>query len=572
VTGDERTTRTTRLLANTYDIHNTALFKALRLDRLTSQEKSAGKKNGPTFYSLTKSGFDLRKIDWSVIDWRDELGVPSIADERLRAPDGRWDNSEVREVVTALSNVFDDIKPFAHYAVRGGVCTVARDYSLDLEPLVNFSDRGASSARAMLGPDFFRAPYDALSRESARFAGTIFTSGTKDEKPLLAPHAVAVVKHWTNHSLAELLGSAPAVNDRNVIGFIQATKRTLALLYKRYPAVTNSARRERMRRALDDGLALYLRLCLTALLGAGYGRGEFRLGMSEACALLSDEIEDAIESRFRDAFREFQDLEPLAGLPASEFLSRVIERRDGHFMRFRLCGKKFLTLGDEYGDCTAVSPSNQIDTSVTNIHWSVYPWLLNPYYRVIEACRPDGRGLVKAHIAPLVIDGRRVLMVDAIESIPSLRREAYGRSAAETSRLADEGLVFNECFFEENAHAAFFALMERCVGLGREIGVDAVYADMYSNAVWIRELLEAGYKHDSYRTTDVEVPFSSYEVEDNLDLVKKNAGIETPTPRIRMEVQALNAALMHQGAQAGYKIVAVLSGLRSDWSDRVRAL
>ncbi|MDL2264308.1 hypothetical protein LJC31_06610 [Synergistaceae bacterium OttesenSCG-928-I11] len=574
MTGLDGAIRTTCRLAEVYDIHNTALFKALRLDRLTSQEKSAGARNGPTFYALTKSGFDLAKIDWSVLDWATELGVPTIDEARLCAPDGRWDNREARNLVTALLNLFDDIKPFAHYAVRSGGCTMASDYALDLSPLANHDDRGAAIARALFDDEFFTAPYEALSRTYTRLARTIFASGAENEKPLLAPHAVAVLKHWTDHSLGELQhGASPTVvTDRNVIGFIQATKRMLELLYKRYPAITNTARRERMRRTLDDSLALYIRLCLTALLDAGYGRGAFRLDMYEAYALMSDEIAGTAASCIREVFKEFQDLAPLADLPVYASLSKALARPEAHVLRYRFYRKKFLTLGDGYGDCTAVAPSNQIDTRVTNIHWTVYPWLLNPYYRVLEVCRPDSRGLIKAHIAPLVIDGRRVLMVDAIESIPALRREAYGRSATETARHADEGLVFNERFFEENAHPAFFALMERCVELGRAIGVDAVYADMYSNAVWIRELLEKYYDHDSYHTVNVEVPFSNYEVEDNLDLIKKNAGIQPPTPRTRMEIQALNVSLMHQGAHANYKIVAVLAGLRDDWKVRVRAL
>ena len=556
-------------LAKIYGIHNTALFKALRLDRLTSQEKSAGMRNGPTFYALTKSGFDLARIDWSVIDWAAELGVPATSDARLCAPDGRWDNREVRDLVTTLLNLFDDAKPFAHYAVRGGNCTIASDYALDLSPLVNLDNRGTALAQTLFDREFFSAPYEALSRAYVRLARAIFTEDAENEKPLLAPHTIAVLKHWTDYSLAELLHGAErtVINDRNVIGFIQAMKRTLTLLYKRYPAITNAARREKVRRALDDGLALYLRLCLTALLDAGYGQGDFRLGMAEASVLLSDEIAGTAAGRVREIFREFKDLSPLADLPLYASLSDILARPESHFLRYRFYQKKFLALGDTYGDCTAAVPSNQIDTRVTNIHWTVYPWLLNPYYRVLEVCRsdgPDGRGLVKAHIAPLVIDGRRILMVDAIESIPALRRESYERSG--------EGKLFNERFFLENARPAFFALMERCKELGRAIGVDAVYADMYSNAVWIRELLETYYDHDSYHTINVEVPFSSYEVEDNLDLIKKNAGIQTTTSRTRMEIQALNVSLMHQGAHANYKIVAVLSGLRNNWQIRVRAL
>ena len=572
----ERTVALTRNFIDLYGLHNTDLFKLLRRDRLTSQEKSAGMRNGPTFYAYSKSGFDYGRIDWGEIDWVGELDVAPIAPQRLRIRNDRGaaaqDNSAAFATVVALLNVFDDIKPFAHLAVRRGCCEIERAYDLRLAPLLNLDGAGAELARQLFPGDFLEAPYPRLSAEYVRLVREIFRKDG-DEKALLAAHTVAVLKHWTDYSLAELAApdAGPIIDGRNAIGFAQAMKRVLELLYRRYPAVTNADRRARMREALNDALLLYLRLSVLALLDGGYGVGADRLSPAAAVPLLSDEVLGTAASRLHEVFRQFPDRSPLAALPNYPLVGDMLEEREALFLRYRFYRKKFIRLGDEYGDCSAALPSSQVDVHVKNIHWTVYPWLLNPYYRVLEVCRRDGKGLIKAHITPLIVDGRRVLMVDAIETIPALRREAFARRGG-TTGADGEAQRFNEAFYRENAEPAFFLLMERCVALGREMGVDAVYADMFSNAVWVRELLEKNYPQDSYHVANVEVPFSNYEVDDNICLIGEGIGLSATARPPKMEIQALNCGLMHQGARPNHKIVAVLYGLRPDWSRKIQAI
>ena len=59
---------------------------------------------------------------------------------------------------------------------------------------------------------------------------------------------------------------------------------------------------------------------------------------------------------------------------------------------------------------------------MANIHWTVYTWLLDPYYRILEVyC--DGERVAKASLIPLIIQDRRVLSIDAIEVVPKLERD-----------------------------------------------------------------------------------------------------------------------------------------------------
>lgn len=548
----QRTMETFRRILDAYDLHNAHLFKRLRRNDVERRDRRS-------FEAFSKEGFRYDGIDWNRY-----VDLPDLGPDRLQ------NNTDVSCLVAALLNVFDDIKPFAHYLARSGNCTVARDCGLNLAPLTNYDRSGAEAVARLFPEGLSDCPYPRLSADYIRTIHEVFRreEGGKSLLGRQAESYIAILKHWTDYSQSDFPSEAqsqPIIDGRNIPGFVQVMKRIVELLYKRYPEVTNERRRERLREALDDSLALYLRLCVTALLDGGYGRGAFRLGMREAATLMSDELAGVIAGRFHEVFSKFPDRARLGRLSSYDLVKNLVGERDGFFLRYRFYRKKFIRLGDEYGDCTACAPASQVDLQVRNIHWTVYPWLLNPCYRVLEVCRKDGKGLLKAHIVPLVVEGRTVLMVDAIESVPSLRLEAQGR----------ERWDFNDAYFRENAHEAFFLLMNRCVELGREIGAEAVYADMYSNAVWVRRLLEQHYDHDSYDTANVEIPFSNYEVEDNMALIRQNAGfppLAETTVRTKMEIQAINMHLMHQGTRGRHKIVSVLSGLRSDWKLKFRGL
>jgi hypothetical protein len=86
----------------------------------------------------------------------------------------------------------------------------------------------------------------------------------------------------------------------------------------------------------------------------------------------------------------------------------------------------FLQLGDLFGDCTARRANKQVDPQIANIHWTVYAWLLDTFYRVMLV-HVDGEPVLKDHLTPLIVHGDPVLAVDALEVVPSLRDIVNGR-------------------------------------------------------------------------------------------------------------------------------------------------
>ncbi len=229
---------------------------------------------------------------------------------------------------------------------------------------------------------------------------------------------------------------------------------------------------------------------------------------------------------------------------AEEF--RVV-RNYGIEMSFSPRDMSFLFLGDEYGDCTANRIRSQVDSRVANIHWTVYPWILDPYYRVLEALL-DGKRALKCHLLPLVIHDRPVLMVDAIEAVPELRERKDG----EPNPDLDTKLTFRRIEILEE-------LLGFCKNLATKMGLEAVYVEKFSNARWIRDHIEK-LPSDGYHVSEVEKPYETNIIQHNVQtLTGKSAG------EIAEEVQAINTGLMYQQVRRGYKEVGVLIGRRENW-------
>jgi hypothetical protein len=208
----------------------------------------------------------------------------------------------------------------------------------------------------------------------------------------------------------------------------------------------------------------------------------------------------------------------------------------------------FIYAGDAFGDCTAFRVRSQVDPDVANIHWTVYPWILDPYYRVIEVFA-DGKPTVKCHLLPLVIQGRPLLMLDAIEVVPKLRDKKDGSENPDLdSSMYERREELMDCLFTT------------CKNLARRMGLEVVYVDMFSNAKWVRDAIER-LPTDSYHVRDVTKPYSTSIIENFVRklLSKKKIG------KVVEEVQAMNLKLMHQHMEAGVKEVGVLMGRRSEW-------
>ncbi|NIV38772.1 MAG: hypothetical protein GWN58_57965, partial [Anaerolineae bacterium] len=81
------------------------------------------------------------------------------------------------------------------------------------------------------------------------------------------------------------------------------------------------------------------------------------------------------------------------------------------------------------GDCTAAHHSHQADPRVENIYWTLFAWILDRNYQILEV-HFDGQLVLKAHLLPLFYQGPQgltpFLALDAIETGTALRDDVDG--------------------------------------------------------------------------------------------------------------------------------------------------
>lgn len=208
----------------------------------------------------------------------------------------------------------------------------------------------------------------------------------------------------------------------------------------------------------------------------------------------------------------------------------------------------FFQLGDRYGDCTALSRRKQLEKRVMNIHATVYTWILDPYYRVLQIFS-DGEAVLKAHLLPLLINHQSVLMVDAIEVVPEIR--GPGNSVGEARQAFP---MVSERLWAQRME--IIGCLERQMArMGSTMGVDAVMVDCYSNAAWVREWVDT-LDTCCYHIGEVQKPFG-YQVHDWL--WRQWTGL-CPSRPFQMEIQAVNLDLIDHGMRLGYKNAGILWG------------
>lgn len=217
---------------------------------------------------------------------------------------------------------------------------------------------------------------------------------------------------------------------------------------------------------------------------------------------------------------------------------------------------RFLGLGDHYGDCTARRKAKQLDEGIPNIHWTVYSWLLDPFYRVLEVC-VEGEPCLKAHLTPLILEDEPILAVDAIEVIPKLRdtvrRLEQDEPVEREHRHLSRGLYArrNEILAE---------LFSVVTDIGRRMGVERVFVDKYSNARWVRDAVNE-LPEEHYHIGAVQKPFDHLPM-----MVLAERWLGTRLDRPQIEIQARNLLLMDQGLRPGFKAAGILMGqARSPW-------
>jgi hypothetical protein len=211
---------------------------------------------------------------------------------------------------------------------------------------------------------------------------------------------------------------------------------------------------------------------------------------------------------------------------------------------------RFLRLGDEYGDCTARRTAKQIDRGIPNIHWTVYSWLLDPFYRVIEI-HVDGEATLKAHLLPLILEDEPILALDAVEVLPKIRdtvrRMEHNESVDRQNKHLSRGLF-------ERRQEMIDELFCTVIDIGRRMNVNRIFVDKYSNARWVREVVDR-LPEEHYHISSIQKPFG---LEPLNYLCDRWLGQRIDHPVT--EIQAGNLLLMDQGLRPGYKSAGVLFG------------
>ncbi|HEX9024141.1 MAG TPA: hypothetical protein VF799_09905 [Geobacteraceae bacterium] len=213
----------------------------------------------------------------------------------------------------------------------------------------------------------------------------------------------------------------------------------------------------------------------------------------------------------------------------------------------------YLGLGRKFGDCTSDQMRLQVDIEIENIFWTVFSWILDRNYQILRVFR-DGRPLVKCHLMPLCVDVPETerspyffLSVDAVETVPLIRTQGDSSDQTEFMTQRDELL--------RSAVAEIARIADR-------MGIDAVYAEKFSNAGWVRDRL-ARYPEIYLNTMRI---VKIDELEDVYCCARefcRSHGFPLPE-RVFMELQVKNSYLLPGKVTGHKKSFAILRGTPKD--------
>jgi len=433
----------------------------------------------------------------------------------------------------ALLEVFADVEPFVYAASQASEYDLQIHWQIDPAPLVSLNSprQIRRTFQKLFGCDIAELKVDyqkALALLTDINLRRILGKSTAAKMAYLKPITGLAFKQLTPASLQDVFPE--------VIGAtIELLKRQALRLQRQAATFTH----------IDRQILLFSDLYIRHRLKARFDRYPlFRQDPDLFYKVYADDIA--------------QMLAELADIPCftepDALASLRYLRKEGIEIAFARRDAAFVSSGDYYGDCTASEVRSQVDPEIANIHWTVYSWLLDPYYRVLEVYF-KGRRALKGHILPLIIQGRRVLMLDAIETIPSIRDFLRGKPNRNISKS-----VYARR--KELLQTLFATVRE----LAEQMGVDAVYVDKYSNTKWVRAEVNK-LPADSYHIKDVVKPFKNSLIE---AVIQSITG--TPVEDVREEIQARNISLMDQQLRPNYKEVGVLMGRRKDYFIAVRGI
>ncbi|MEL6895462.1 MAG: hypothetical protein AAFP90_05095 [Planctomycetota bacterium] len=226
----------------------------------------------------------------------------------------------------------------------------------------------------------------------------------------------------------------------------------------------------------------------------------------------------------------------------ANFASKLDAGNQGLTIGYSPRDLRFTRLGDIYGDCTA---RDSMPGGFCNIHDSVYTWILDPHYRILEV-KYKGAEALKAHVLPLIVNGSMCLMIDAIEVVPQLRPTIRGKRNPFISESM--WLIGSEMID---------LLLQTTIHIAQKMNVSTVLAEPFSNADWIRMAIERERHPLFVPVEEIEKPFAFSAIEH----VLRSEGLdEVVMAGFPFEIQAKNCSLMDTGTRPGIKELLVVAG------------
>ncbi|WP_022667488.1 hypothetical protein [Desulfospira joergensenii] len=221
----------------------------------------------------------------------------------------------------------------------------------------------------------------------------------------------------------------------------------------------------------------------------------------------------------------------------------------------------YLSLGKSTGDCTADKRNFQADTSIENIFWTIFSWILDQNYQILKVYY-NGEFIMKVHMLPLYVSdmgtsssgasnfrlqkgGHTILALDAVETIRAFR---------------DDLPEFSKAPLLEKREKIFSSTMKKILELAGKMGIERIYAEKFSNTAWVREMYE-NYPEIFLHVDHIQ---KIDQLEDVFSLARtlcEDRGQKLPG-EVFMEIQMKNIYLSSQtGSRApGVKSFAVIKG------------
>ena len=442
-------------------------------------------------------------------------------------------NIDAVAVSRALLEVFKDVEPIVYETLLADEFDLLEKWGIDPRPLfsLNSPQKVEKGIQDIFGVDVTDSQVDF--QQALAYLEEINTALFLGKS---TPAKMAYLKPITGRAFKFLTASSLQEHFTDVINAtIELLNRQAKRLQRQAAACTHI---DRLILSLNDLLVRHL------IKERFAGHSLFAGNPNLFYRVYADEIAQLAADHFSN---------PCFAKPDVLGTFRVI-RKKGIEVSFARRNRRFITSGDYYGDCTACEVRSQVDPEIANIHWTVYSWLLDPHYRILDVFF-YGRRVLKGHVLPLIIQGRKVLMLDAIETIPSIRDYLRGKKNQNISK-----------HIYARRLDILQALFDAVKALADDMGVQAVYVDKYSNTKWVRE--EVGrLPSDSYHISEVIKPFQNDLIAAVIERI-----LNEPPADVVEEIQARNIGLMDQQLRPNYKEVGVLTGRRKDYFIAIRGI